>query len=232
MSEPPHLEDQSSYNTLSAQLSRGQRVRNAVNGDGGKIDETYMNEVANGHNGERYINGTLHQGPTTTNYHSPLRPRLLVWSAADENGVARLLKVYAKHFADLLVESQEAERFLQDLVHTLAARRSSLAWKSYTVITSIPELQRVIESSSKPVRSGKKRGIGLIFTGQGAQYSKMGQGLLVYPVFQNCLRRCEVCLQDIGCEWSLIGRPPVHVLHDSIIPYPELQPLYDRSDDL
>ena len=195
---------------LSNQSSLGQGGRNVVIGDG-RTSETYINEVANGPNGETSINGTLHEGPTTIEHHVLLRPRLLVWSAADESGVARLLEVYAKHFVHLLVESQKAEEFLQDLVHTLAARRSSLAWKSYTVISSVYELHRVRESSSKPFRSSKKRDIGFIFTGQGAQYSKMGQDLLVYPVFQNCLRECERCLQDMGCKWSLIGRLPVHI---------------------
>ena len=191
-----------------------------------------MNERVNRHNGEHSVNGSLHEGPTTTEYNSPLRPRLLLWSAADESGVARILKVYAKHFADLLVKSQEAENFLQNLVHTLATRRSSLAWKSYSVITSIHELQCVVESSSKPVRLTKKHGIGMIFTGQGAQYSKMGQDLLIYPVFHDFLRRCEICLQDLGCEWSLIGRLSVSFLQSSIIPYPVVQRLYERSGDV
>jgi len=144
-------------------------------------------------------------------------PRVLVWSAADEGGISRLLEAYAKYLGALSLGLIETEEYIEKLAYTLAARRSSLAWKSFAVVGSFSELRDIGIRSSKPVRSSKKLGLGFIFTGQGAQYSGMGRELLRYPVFQNTLRKFEMCLQDLGCEWLLMGKRSLNFLCSSTI---------------
>ncbi len=226
--EPPRLEGPFCFHGLSNRLSPEGVVSDAAIGEAYN-KEIYIDGAINRIDGEAYINRTLHKGRAVTEFHGHLRPRLLVWSSADEGGVGRLLNVYGKQFTDLSLNPSEAENYLKDLVYTLTARRSSLAWKSFAIVRSTHELQYVSESSSKPVRSNKKLSIGLIFTGQGVQYSQMGQELLVYPVFQNTLRRCGTCLREMGCGWSLMGRPPL--LHGSTGSSPAPKPLYGRWED-
>lgn len=136
---------------------------------------------------------------------SASRTKLLVWSAADKGGLARLGRVYNQHFSELSLGSADASAYLNNLAYTLAVRRSSLSWKSFAVVNSISELSSLGVSLSPPVRSTAFLSIGYIFTGQGAQFAGMGRELLVYPTFKNTLQKAEMCLRRLGCQWSLLG---------------------------
>ena len=134
------------------------------------------------------------------------RPKVLLWSAADEGGLARIQEAYSRYFHDFCLDSFEGHAYLENLAYTLAFRRSSLPWKSFAIANSMSDLRNQSLSLSKPVRSSKKLGIAYIFTGQGAQYAEMGRDLLVCPVFKTTLQRAEICLRSLGCKWSLLRK--------------------------
>lgn len=144
---------------------------------------------------------------TTAGDRDLTETKLLVWSAADEGGLARLAKAYRAHFQQLLlsVSFDEASKYLESLAYTLAARRSALSWRAYTTARSITELQDLPTKISKPVRSRAQPKLGYIFTGQGAQYAGMAKQLIDYPSFKTSLLRSEMYLSELGCSWSLIG---------------------------
>lgn len=145
-------------------------------------------------------------GQKLTHRHSSnARSKLLVWSAADEAGLDRLAKAYNKYFVELPQTSTETDAYLSNLAYTLAFRRSRLSWKSFAVVKSISDLHDMGVSLSTPIRSTPRLSIGCIFTGQGAQFSGMGQELLTYPIFKNTLLKAESCLRQFGCQWSLLG---------------------------
>lgn len=131
-------------------------------------------------------------------------PILLVWSTADEEGMKRLSSLYEKYFRDDSHWSENAN--LKSLAYTLVAKRTALTWKSFLVAPDIARLRAVNSNLSEAVRSSDKRGIVFVFTGQGAQYARMGQGLIRYPTFSESLRQSEAALYAIGCPWSLLGR--------------------------
>ncbi len=134
---------------------------------------------------------------------SPL-PTLLVWSAADEDGLKRLATTYQSHMS--LLPTPRIEDYMSNLSYTLSDRRSSLPWKAFVVASSPDELaQSLLTDLSKPVRSSGSVALGFIFTGQGAQWARMGCELLVYPVFADSLRKSEAYLYDLGSTWGLIG---------------------------
>lgn len=135
------------------------------------------------------------------------KARLLIWSAADEGGLARLAKVYHAHFSRLPSErsSDKANAYLESLAYTLSARRSFLSWRAYAAITSVSELQDLAAKLSKPVRSRSQPKLGYIFTGQGAQHAGMAKELMAYPIFKRSLLHSQVYLYDLGCSWSLLG---------------------------
>ena len=134
-------------------------------------------------------------------------PRLLVWSAADKDGLARIAKIYSTYFsqASLILNPGMEDAFLDNLAFTLASRRSSLAYKSITVASSISELTKLESKMTLPTRSQPLPILGYIFTGQGAQYAEMGKGLSQFPAFQASLDRSEAYLSSLGCLWSLKG---------------------------
>lgn len=140
-----------------------------------------------------------------SDYKRVSNPKILVWSAADEGGLARLCKAYSEYFAGLHLEDDEVDVYLETVAYTLAMRRSSLAWKSFVVAESVVSLQDLGASVSKATRSTLEPKLGFIFTGQGAQWQGMGRELLSFPVFKNSLQNAEEYLQTLGCPWSLLS---------------------------
>jgi len=137
------------------------------------------------------------------------KSRIFVWSAAEEAGLERLARRWQEYFSRLEVAQFPGEDdYMRELAHTLAFDRTSLPWKSYAIADSISTLTKGKESMSKPVQSNRHHGLGYIFTGQGAQYSRMGADLMSYPVFRHSLEAFDKGLRDLGCPWSIFGQCP------------------------
>ncbi|KAH7070080.1 hypothetical protein FB567DRAFT_598626 [Paraphoma chrysanthemicola] len=127
--------------------------------------------------------------------------RLLVLSAADEKSLDRTRENILQYYRQRVLGGSSS---LDDLAYTLSTRRSNLLWRSYTVVdpaASNPEADVVV---SKPQRSSPQKGIAFVFTGQGAEYSKMGLELMNFPVFKETMDKFDQILADLGCTWSLL----------------------------
>ncbi|MCJ1386254.1 hypothetical protein MMC17_009380 [Xylographa soralifera] len=136
-----------------------------------------------------------------------MRPHLLVWSTADEGGLARLAESYDAHVPQLAtsLSAAEASAYLSNLAYTLAIRRSSLNWKSFAIARSIFDLHDLRKKISKPVRSRVDPKLAYVFTGQGAQFARMSKDLFGFPAYLNSLRRSEMYFDGFGCRWSLLS---------------------------
>ena len=132
-----------------------------------------------------------------------MTPRLFVWSAADEQGIKRLSELYKDYFRN--APDADISGSIQDLAYTLAAKRTSFTWRSFMVASDLTSLRALDSNISQAVRSSDKRSITFVFTGQGAQYARMGLELLQYPVFKESLQETQTVLSHIGCEWQLLG---------------------------
>lgn len=98
-------------------------------------------------------------------------PRMMVWTAADENAVKRTVGVYQKYYQQRVSGHPEK---LDRLAHTLASRRSQMLWRTFAIVADGPEIQvDKTLSPVKPVRSSAEAGLAFVFTGQGAQYTGM-----------------------------------------------------------
>lgn len=98
--------------------------------------------------------------------------------------------------------------FLSGLAYTLSTKRSILPWKSFVIASSLPELSKAFSPTSlaMPLRSSSTSDprLAFVFTGQGAQWHAMGQGLSIFPVFKASMDASEkMLLSDLGCPWSL-----------------------------
>lgn len=136
------------------------------------------------------------------------RPRLVLLSAFDEDGIERQAKDLSS-FAARCRRPGAGDEVLDDIAFTLNSRRTMMEWKSHAVLESMDGLRDLPSSLSKPTRTSplsRKANIGFVFTGQGAQWPRMGIELLGWPVFRESLTRSQQCLNRIGCQWSLIGK--------------------------
>lgn len=124
------------------------------------------------------------------------RPKLLVWSAHDEASALRLSQAYRG-----LILNQEIN--LDDMAYHLSRRRSDLSWRAFSVVAQSAVSTVQDSTIGPPARTRNNAGIGMIFTGQGAQYANMGYELLQYPVFRESLHQSECDLKQFGCQWSI-----------------------------
>jgi acyl transferase domain-containing protein len=135
----------------------------------------------------------------------PKFPKLLVWSAGDEKGIARLVTAYSEYFAS---HKQTLNyKFLENLAFTLNSRRSSLPWKSFMVANLASISTNLGEAMSKPVQTpATKPRLGFVFTGQGAQWHAMGREAIAYHEFLESLTQSDYCLTQLGCRWKVLGK--------------------------
>lgn len=174
-----------------------------------------LKKLTNGTNGARTngTNGThtngIHTNGIRTNgiAHPNARhngKRLFVFSSQDQAGFMRLAKVLAEHLQTLGPAS--TPEYLANLAYTLGVARSGLAWRDSIVADSTAELlakllstelgQNATRAATKPPR------VGFVFTGQGAQWARMGIELLERPVFKDSVARSAEILKEAGCDWD------------------------------
>lgn len=137
----------------------------------------------------------------------PSQPKLVIWSAKDEAGLKRLLRQQTEYFEGQVVGSIDK---LSTFSYTLAARRSVMAWRAFAVLdntVAVTRLSSIFEASTaNAVRSLRQTEIAFVFTGQGAQYARMGLELLQYPVFRSTLEEAGSIFTQLGADWSLIDQ--------------------------
>ncbi|RYP89969.1 hypothetical protein DL770_003927 [Monosporascus sp. CRB-9-2] len=126
--------------------------------------------------------------------------KLLIRSARDESALRRVFEQYNTYFETHISGSQER---LDQLAHTLAARRSIMAWRSFSVVNEEATSRITSLASLNFVRPSQNTGIAFIFTGQGAQYVEMGLELRQYPIFQATMEKAATAFHELRAEWSL-----------------------------
>lgn len=140
--------------------------------------------------------------------HGP--KKLVVVSASDKAGIRR----QASRLGQWLQEKEEESESvcLGDVAYTLGAKRAAMRYRSFAVVSSTKDLISAYENaeteseSAPPVHrslaDGKSR-IGIVFTGQGGQWARMGTELLTYTTFSDSIDRADRFLrEELGCKWS------------------------------
>ncbi|CAN8101888.1 unnamed protein product [Discula destructiva] len=127
------------------------------------------------------------------------RPYLLLFSAHDRATLVQNIDAHGKVAANYT---------LLDLAYTLANRRSALLSKAFTT-ASYSNLSNVfanVKDNFVFAEKKKVRSVGFIFTGQGAQWARMGAELMEYcPQFLNSIRTLDLALENLhdGPEWCI-----------------------------
>ncbi|KAL2816713.1 beta-ketoacyl synthase [Aspergillus granulosus] len=88
---------------------------------------------------------------------------------------------------------------------TLPNGRTHHPWRTFALAQHATPGKDVVESWSTPVRFIAGPTVGLVFTGQGAQWQTMGRELLArYPVYQQSISEASAYLRTLGVEWDLL----------------------------
>jgi acyl transferase domain-containing protein len=134
-------------------------------------------------------------------------PKLIPFSAFDEEGCNRAAKIHAEFLGARpdSTPSSKSSTYLNDLAHTMS-QRSKLAWRSHVLARSLVDLEtRLAAPLPKPLRARTSVNVAFVFTGQGAQWYGMGRELLCYSVFRESLAACRDYLKnECGCSWDLL----------------------------
>lgn len=130
----------------------------------------------------------------------PTRPIVLVFSANDEPSFECYRRALKKHLISPNVDIQ-----IRDLAYTLSERRTHHFHQAYVVAESL-------NLDDGELILGKKRAapprVGLIFTGQGAQWSMMGRSFIdTLPLARPLLNRLDKVVQSLPAppSWSLLA---------------------------
>ncbi|KAI1781129.1 putative polyketide synthase [Hypoxylon cercidicola] len=164
-----------------------------------KVLRPYTNNITKPY---KLTNGHIN-GITTSS-----KPRLFPISSQDRDGLKRVKKSLAEFVQKKSTELPEAEKegFVSNLAYTLAEKRSRLQWKSFTIASSVDDLQTALESEdvAYPEQlSSQKPRLGFVFTGQGAQWAMMGMELMEYATFRSSIEAADAYLRaELDCDWS------------------------------
>jgi acyl transferase domain-containing protein len=135
----------------------------------------------------------------------------LVFYGRDEQACERMV-AGVKQYLQRHRDTANPAKLMRDLGWTLATRRTRFptGWVSAHVAPySDSDLGAAIQSLDgpgfKPVRlESKPVRIGMVFTGQGAQWHAMARELAApYPVVRATLDEAERILKELGADWSL-----------------------------
>jgi acyl transferase domain-containing protein len=94
---------------------------------------------------------------------------------------------------------------LYDLSYTLATKRTRFNWRAAIVADSIDSLRDALSEKQQATRSPAETGLGLVFTGQGAQWARMGLELVHFSVFKKSIEAADKYMSTLGSSWSALG---------------------------
>lgn len=137
--------------------------------------------------------------------------RVFVLSACSELSGKRQAKALGEYLDKSRAE--HSSDVLGDLAFTLSEHRSVWPWKAAFSATSLSQLAEAVTNDSvKFTRCPKAKGLGFVFTGQGAQWHAMGRELIKkYPIFQRSIVLADNHLQVLGAPWLLSGKSKLEV---------------------
>ncbi|RDW89980.1 type I polyketide synthase [Aspergillus mulundensis] len=130
-------------------------------------------------------------------------PKLLVWSSADEKGLARIQESWRPFFSKSAPKN--TKEYLYDLSYTLGSRRTQFPWRSFVLARSSDDWSLIPDKFTPASRAHTSPNLALVFSGQGAQWYAMGRELLsAYAVFYESIKSAGIYLRSLGCSWNIL----------------------------
>jgi acyl transferase domain-containing protein len=141
------------------------------------------------------LDKSLQNGTNDTSGHTTAW-KILVWSAANEKAINRMIGSYGEYYKNHIHGDNKK---LGRLAYTLATRRSRMSWRSYSIISPHDYLNQFTSfHHSKTIRESSNVATCFVFTGQGAQYANMSLDLIHYPKFRETLQSIDDIFRNFG----------------------------------
>ncbi|CAG2015657.1 unnamed protein product [Fusarium graminearum] len=136
-----------------------------------------------------------------------VREQLFVLSAASEKSSQDLVLNVAKYL-ESKADAADTDALLSRLAYTLS-RRTVMENRIGVVASDLADLvEQLTKLSSEGIPRADRQTsprIGFVFSGQGAQYPRMGQSLLgTWPTFTSSMKRAAECVKACGSSWDLL----------------------------
>lgn len=184
-------------------LSNGAQPNGHSNGhsNGHQASDGHSNGHSNGNghvNGNGYLNGS--GAPKT-------KGQLFVLSAASEKSCQNMATAVSEYLSSKS-NTAESSVLLTRLAHTLH-HRSVLDTRVGIIASGLDDLvSQLSDLAAQPIARSERQTsprIAFVFSGQGAQYPRMAQGLLgSWPSFTASMKRASRCLEEeCGSSWDL-----------------------------
>jgi acyl transferase domain-containing protein len=132
------------------------------------------------------------------------RPHTLVFSANDEESLKSYCKAMRNHLINPSVNIK-----LHDLAHTLSERRTRHFHRAFVVIQNATLDKQAFVYGKKNTDASR---IAFVFTGQGAQWSQIGKGIIdTFPAARPMPISLDDVLQGLPTppKWSLLSKSPL-----------------------
>ena len=129
---------------------------------------------------------------------------LFIISAKSSDSLQRNISALREH-VDQIVVNNERE-YLTSLSDNLRNRRARFRHMYAVAATSLQDLTEKLGLVLPLGRTGNMSPLVFVFTGQGAQWAKMGHSLMQEDSYNNTILEADRCLRDLGASWSLVGQ--------------------------
>ncbi|KAL4961115.1 type I polyketide synthase [Aspergillus stella-maris] len=138
---------------------------------------------------------------------SQLNTQLLVFSAQSEQSCRDTLENVKEYMRRIAPD--DGKEALDSLIYTLGQRRTRFPW---VIAHPLPiqegsqvALSNLDSTELSPQRTVSSPRVGMVFTGQGAQWYAMGRELIAtYPVFWASLHEADTYIKLLGAKWSMV----------------------------
>ena len=135
------------------------------------------------------------------------RPRLFLLTHQRSDGLIKSAQYLKRSLSEPWAKEDECS--MRKLASTLATRRTHFSHRASVVASDLAALSEGLERLITGVQRSEiaviRPLICFAFTGQGAQWARMGCELLtLYPVFTESMQNAEKSLLSFGAQWHLI----------------------------
>lgn len=121
------------------------------------------------------------------------------------------LEAYLDKALPQYLQKAEPDTDVQNLAYTLTERRTHFSSRVSFVADSVDQILQELQNARSAIKrtpaTMKKPEIGFVFTGQGAQWARMGYELIdAYPAFAKCVDEADLHLAALGASWRVRGK--------------------------